>query len=60
MGNKVLYSRTINDNSDKDVNQEQVHQVLNILERYGLKANWIQEYMQYPMLWIDYRLVRDG
>lgn len=60
MGNKVLYSKTINDNSDKDVNQEQVHQVLNILERYGLKANWIQEFMQYLMLWIDYRLVRDG
>lgn len=60
MGNKVLYSKTINDNSDKDANQEQVHQVLNILERYGLKANWIQEFMQYPMLWIDYRLVRDG
>ena len=39
MDNKVLYSRTSNDNSDKDVNQEQVHQVLNLLEMHGLKAN---------------------
>ena len=39
MDNKVLYSRTSNDNSDKDVNQEQVHQVLHLLERHRLKAN---------------------
>ena len=60
MDNKVLYSRTSNDNSDKDVNQEQVHQVLHLLERHRLKANWVQEFMQDPMLWTDYRLVREG